>query len=196
MKLKNTAKESSKQPAAGMQVTNNASYVTNKTTLPRTQSDSASAPPSTSVTSAPPSQSRKILAGSGSVISRNSQILVADRTPPSALQASDTAPPTEHHHMVPSTGHSVAQSTSQLPRLSHSSAARRSLQQQVVVDAADDSLDQFRRGAQRQACAEAKASSWTFAYPSRHVDIAQYKALVSGRNMVSLLADAARQLTE
>eukprot|EP00877_Chromochloris_zofingiensis_P007778 jgi/Chrzof1/3253/Cz12g17140.t1 len=65
MKLKNTAKESSKQPAAGMQVTNNASYVTNKTTLPRTQSDSASAPPSTSVTSAPPSQSRKILAGSG-----------------------------------------------------------------------------------------------------------------------------------
>lgn len=65
---------------------------------------------------------------------------------------------------------------------------------QVVVKSTEDVLDSFRRGWQRGNCAGSAAYSWRMAQIPQQVDVARYRAMVAGHDMVDILAEAARLL--
>jgi hypothetical protein len=54
----------------------------------------------------------------------------------------------------------------------------------------DDELDGFRRGPQRDACAQRVAAGWIFAFPSGLVDESKYKGMVSGKQLVDIIKEA------
>lgn len=65
---------------------------------------------------------------------------------------------------------------------------------QVVVKQGEDVLDSFRRGSQRGACANSAAYGWRMASVPQQVDVARYRAMVAGHDIVDILAEAARLL--
>lgn len=76
-------------------------------------------------------------------------------------------------------------------------APRRRHLQVSFQDVVEDELDAFRRGPQRAACANARASGWTFPYSfakGSGVDAEAVKAAVSGSSISSLFKEAAENL--
>lgn len=65
---------------------------------------------------------------------------------------------------------------------------------QLVVKGNEDYLDGFRRVTARWACAHSAAYSWSMAGIPQTVDVARYRALVAGHDIVDILADAAHLL--
>lgn len=79
-------------------------------------------------------------------------------------------------------------------RLRLSSHHRRLQQPQDVVE---DTLDAFRRGPQRAACANSRAAGWTFPYDFAHatgLNAEAVKAAVGGASVSSLFKEAASKL--
>ena len=54
----------------------------------------------------------------------------------------------------------------------------------------DEVLDGFRRGPQREACAERVAAGWSFAFPSGLVDESKYREMVGGHQLVDVIKEA------
>jgi hypothetical protein len=67
--------------------------------------------------------------------------------------------------------------------------------QQLIENAAEDVLDSFRRGTPRCACAHSAAYGWSMSsVASEGVDVAAYRQMVAGHDIVDLLTEAARLL--
>ena len=54
----------------------------------------------------------------------------------------------------------------------------------------DEVLDGFRRGPQREACAQRAVAGWSFAYPSGLVDESKYRGMVAGHQLVDIIKEA------
>jgi hypothetical protein len=68
---------------------------------------------------------------------------------------------------------------------------------QLNENTAEDTLDSFRRGTPRGACAHSAAYGWSMSsVASEGVDIAGYRQMVAGHDMVDILAEAARLLND
>lgn len=89
---------------------------------------------------------------------------------------------------------SASGTTSSTGVVSAKSAATGRRLAQVVVKQGEDVLDSFRRGSQRGACANNAAYGWRMASMPQQVDVARYRAMVAGHDIVDILAEAARLL--
>eukprot|EP00879_Flechtneria_rotunda_P001484 GHRR01001639.1.p1 GENE.GHRR01001639.1~~GHRR01001639.1.p1 ORF type:complete len:382 (+),score=118.48 GHRR01001639.1:1178-2323(+) len=83
------------------------------------------------------------------------------------------------------------QQQQQMPQLHH----HRQLEQ-VVVNPSDDYEDGFRRGPQRETCANAAAYTWSIATIETTVDVGKYRAMVAGKDIVDVIAEACKLLNE
>jgi hypothetical protein len=65
---------------------------------------------------------------------------------------------------------------------------------QLVVKGGEDYLDGFRGANARGACAHSASYGWRMSGIPQTVDVARYRAMVKGHDMVDILAEASRLL--
>lgn len=76
---------------------------------------------------------------------------------------------------------------------SKAKVGRRELSQ-LVVKGGEDYLDGFRGANARGACAHSASYGWRMSGIPQTVDVARYRAMVRGHDMVDILAEASRLL--
>lgn len=65
---------------------------------------------------------------------------------------------------------------------------------QLVVKGSDDTLDGFRKATDRGSCSHSASYGWRMAGIPETVDVARYRSMLAGHDVVDILAEAARLL--